>query len=103
MISERHNEQDSSAGFAVSGTDGGGRSSDWVVDAFRCRGKDDEDHHSRNLSRNIDVGRIRFKDDARRGRSRVRRKFIGDWVSDGFPATSLGGTSGFFCQSHRVA
>ena len=56
------------------GSVGGGMSSDSFVEDLKCRGNDDEDHHSRNLSRNMDVGRISVNDELSRGRSRVRRR-----------------------------
>jgi hypothetical protein len=49
---------------------------------LRWRGNDEEDHHSKNLRRNIEVGRIKFKDDARRGKTLVRRRVIGERESD---------------------
>ena len=68
----------------------------WVVDCFRCLGKEEEDHHSRNLRRNIEVGRMRFREEARRGRSRVRKRVIGERERDVFPARSFAGTGGVY-------
>ena len=73
---------------------GGGISIFWVVDCFKCRGNEEEDHHSRNLRRNIEVGRIRFSDDDRSGSIRVLSKVIGDLDSDVFPARSFIGVGG---------
>lgn len=50
--------------------------------ALRWRGKEDDDHHSRNLSRNIDVGRMRFSDHPRNGSSFVRRTVMGERVEE---------------------
>jgi hypothetical protein len=49
---------------------------------LRWRGKDEEDHHSKNLRRNIEVGRIKFNEEARRGKIFVRRRVIGERESD---------------------
>jgi hypothetical protein len=76
---------------------GGGRSRDWVVEDLRCRGKEDEDHHSRNFRRNMEVGRTRFSEDARRGRILVRSKFSGERDRDVFPAISWDGEGGGYC------
>jgi hypothetical protein len=69
-------------GSVAIGRDGAGRSRDWVVEALRWRGKDEEDHHSKNLRRNIEVGRIKFNEEARRGKIFVRRRVIGERESD---------------------
>ena len=79
---------------AEGGNAGGGISIFWVVDCFKCRGKEEEDHHSRNLRRNIEVGRMRFSDDDRSGSIRVLSKVIGDLDSDVFPARSFIGFGG---------
>ena len=69
------------------------------MDCFRCRGKDEEDHHSKNLRRKIDVGRIRLRDEASRGKSFVRRKVMGERDKDVFPAISAG-IAGGACHEH---
>lgn len=76
------------------GRDGAGISRDWVVEALRWRGKDEDDHHSKNLRRNIEVGRIKFKDDARRGKTFVRRRVIGERESEALFAELVGGKVG---------
>jgi len=97
IISLRQSGQFSSAlsGVAI---EGGGRSRDCVVEDLRCRGNDEEDHHSRNLRRKIEVGRIRFSDDASSGRIFVRRRVIGDREREELLAASFGGASGAFDQ-----
>jgi hypothetical protein len=81
----------------VGGRAGAGRSRDWVVDCLRWRGNEEEDHHSRNLRRNIEVGRIRFRDEARRGKSFVRRKVTGERDREVLPAISAGTAGGGYC------
>lgn len=76
------------------GRDGAGTSSDCVVEALRWRGKDEDDHHSKNLRRNIEVGRIKFKDDARRGKTFVRSRVIGERESEALLAELIGGIGG---------
>jgi hypothetical protein len=46
----------------LEGSVGAGRSSVGEVEDLRWRGKEEEDHHSRNLRRKIEVGRIRLRD-----------------------------------------
>jgi len=78
---------------------GAGRSRVGDVEAFKWRGKDEEDHHSRNFRRNIDVGRMRFNDCPRSGRRDVRRNVRGERESEVLPAISLvAGTSGTYDQ-----
>jgi hypothetical protein len=79
---------------AEGGNAGGGISLFWVVDRFKCRGNEEEDHHSRNLRRNIEVGKMRFSDDDNSGRIRVLSKVIGDLESDVFPARFFIGVAG---------
>ena len=64
------------------------------MDALRWRGNDEDDHHSKNLRRNMEVGRIKFNDDARRGRTFVRRRVIGERESEALPAELVGGGGG---------
>ena len=60
------------------------------MEDFKWRGKDEEDHHSRNLRRNMEVGRIRFREDARMGRTLVRRRVIGERDREALFATFAG-------------
>ena len=69
------------------------------MDCLRWRGNDDEDHHSRNLRKNMDVGRIRFNDDAKRGKSFVLMKVMGDRDKEVLPAKS-GGEVTDGCRQH---
>jgi hypothetical protein len=73
------------------GRAGDGISRDCVVEAFKCRGNDEEDHHSRNLRRNMDVGRIKVNDDVSVGRRVVRKKVKGERVREVFPAKDFDG------------
>ena len=75
----------------------------WVVDCFKCRGKEDDDHHSRNLRRKIEVGRMRLRDDDNKGRIRVLRSVIGDLDRDAFPATSFVGGGGAYMSAYPVS
>jgi len=88
---------------AGEGNEGGGISMFWVVDCFKCRGKEEEDHHSRNLRRKIEVGRMRLRDDDNKGRIRVLRSVIGDLDRDAFPATSFVGGGGAYMSAYTVS
>ena len=68
----------------------------WVVDCFKWRGKEEEDHHSRNLRRNIEVGRMRFREEDKRGRILVRRRVNGDRERDVLSAISFVGGGGVY-------
>jgi hypothetical protein len=71
------------------------------VDCFKWRGKVEEDHHSRNLRRNIEVGRTRLRDEDSKGRIRVLRRVIGERDRDVFPAMSPGGGGGgVYCLAY---
>lgn len=82
------------------GSEGGGISRFCVVDCFKCRGKEEDDHHSRNLRRNIEVGRMRFRDEDRKGRMRVLRNVIGDRERDVLPAISFVGGGGVYISAY---
>lgn len=90
-------------GVAGEGKAGGGISMFWVVDCFKCRGKEEDDHHSRNLRRKIEVGRMRLRDDDSKGRIRVLRRVIGDLDRDAFPATSFVGGGGAYMSAYPVS
>jgi hypothetical protein len=76
------------------------------VEAFKCRGNDEEDHHSRNLRRNMDVGRIKVNDDVSVGRRVVRKKVNGERVKEVFPAKDFDGggvyVNIFFHEGYRI-
>ena len=78
------------------GRDGGGISRDCVVEDFRCLGNDDDDHHSRNFKRKIDVGRIRVRDEPRIGRSFSGMNVKGDRTGDALPGTFFGREGGVY-------
>jgi hypothetical protein len=84
----------------LDGSVGAGRSRVGEVEDLRWRGKEDEDHHSRNLRRKIEVGRIRLRDWPRSGRRDVRRNVSGERDSEVLPATPflavIGGVSNQF-------